>query len=37
MNPSDDLRRQVAYVRHLGAVEFDNLYAYAAMLLEQME
>lgn len=37
MNPSDDLRRQVAYVRHLGTMEFDNLYAYAAMLLEQME
>lgn len=37
MNPSDDLRRQVAYVRHLGTMEFDNLYAYAAMLLEQMK
>jgi len=37
MSPSDDLRRQVAYVRHLGAMEFDNLYAYSAMLLEQME
>lgn len=34
---SDDLRRQVAYVRHLGALEFDSLYAYTAMLLEQME
>lgn len=37
INPSDDLRRQVSYVRHLGTVEFDNLYTYTAMLLEQME
>ena len=33
---SDDLRRELAYTRHLGMVEFDRLYAYAAMLLEQM-
>jgi len=36
MNISDDLRRQVAYARHLGPSEFDHLYAYAAMLLEQI-
>jgi hypothetical protein len=33
---SDELRRQTAYVRHLGSAEFDTLYAYAAMLLEQI-
>lgn len=32
----DELRRQTAYVRHLGNTEFDTLYAYAAMLLEQI-
>lgn len=37
MDVSDDLRRQLAYARNLGTHEFDDLYAYTAMLLEQME
>lgn len=33
---SDDLRRQLAYSRHLGRSDFDRLYANTSMLLEQM-
>lgn len=33
---SDDLRRQLAYSRHLGLSDFDRLYANTSMLLEQI-